>query len=132
MTARAFPNIAPTSRRYTPPSYPETRFEARNGAITFVRYGTKPVNAELELQYSNVGNNTVVQILDHYNSIGTDDHVTLPNEGPLSGMDASLQALFENGNRTLRWRYEGAPSIETSRRNIHSVRVMLIGYLDGV
>ncbi len=38
---RPFPNIKPTSRSYTPGSYPQTEFVAQNGAKSVIRYGNK-------------------------------------------------------------------------------------------
>ena len=51
---KQFPTIKPTSRSYSPGTYPSTDFESLDGTKTHLRYGNKRVNATLQLGFSNI------------------------------------------------------------------------------
>ena len=63
------PNIAPSSRSFTPGEYPQTVFEAQNGAKSIIRYGNKAVNSTLTLGFTNVSDGDAVLILGNYNNV---------------------------------------------------------------
>ena len=66
MPAVAFPPIKPTCRSYTPGSYPTAEFKALNGATTRLLYGNRRSDAALNLEFSNVSDESVALILHNY------------------------------------------------------------------
>ena len=66
MPARAFPNIRPSSRRYTPGNFPQTEFRAQNGALTILRYGNKRVDSTLSLEFRNILDSEAKKIIESY------------------------------------------------------------------
>lgn len=132
MAMIGFPtNIFPTSRTYRSGRLPETVFEARNGATTFVQYGRQFVNAELDLEFANINDHEVIDILQHYRSMTGDDFTYFDNQRGLQGMDLDLQEVIETGNDTLRWRYAGPPEVRSIYPAVSTVRIRFIGYLYG-
>ena len=61
-----FPSIAPSSRSYTPGTYPSTDFESLDGTKTHLRFGNKQVNARLVLGFANITDDWAAKILDNY------------------------------------------------------------------
>ena len=55
MASIGFPiYVPPSSRSYSPGTFPQQTFESQNGAKTVLRYGSKRVNATLNLGFSNI------------------------------------------------------------------------------
>ena len=69
MAAEDFPRIAPTSRSFDPGTYPQTLFEAQNGATTVVRYSNKRVNAKLSMTFANITDTEAQSIINNYNTV---------------------------------------------------------------
>lgn len=133
MARKDFPaNIYPTSRSYKPGKLPETVFTAANGATTFVQYGQQFVNAELQLEFANVVDGVATDILEHYESMQTDDYTIFDNERGFQGMLIQLQRTVESGNDVVRYRYAEPPTITSVYPGISTVSVRFIGYLYGV
>ena len=127
-----FPDyIIPTSRTYKPGKLPETQFEARNGAVSFVQYGQNFVNAELTLNFANINDGSALEILQHYERVLGDDFVIFDNYAGFQGMNAELIGGLQNGRGLLRWRYKDAPQITSVYPGVSSVQVAFIGYLYG-
>ena len=127
-----FPDyIMPTGRTYKPGKLPETAFEARNGAVSFVQYGQNFVNAELTLDFANINDGSALEILDHYERVLGDDFVIFDNNAGFQGMNAQLAGRLQNGRGLLRWRYSDAPQITSVYPGISSVRVQFVGVLYG-
>ena len=127
-----FPDyIIPTSRTYKPGKFPETRFEARNGAVSLIQYGQNFVNAELTLDFANINDGSALQILQHYERVLGDDFVIFDNNAGFQGMNAELIGGLQNGRGLLRWRYSDAPQITSVYPGISSVQVQFIGFLYG-
>ena len=134
MTARKFPqDIPPTSRTYKPGRLPETQFEARNGAVSFVQYGQNFVNAELTLNFANINDGKAMQILKHYESVRGDDYVVVGMDAGVEGVNTELldEDAIQTGKDLLRWRYSNAPQLTSVYPGISSVQVQFIGYLYG-
>ena len=132
MAMRPFPtDIPPTSRTYKPGRLPETEFEARNGAVSFVQYGQNFVNAELTLNFANINDGRAMQILQHYAQVLGDDYVTFDSNAGFQGMNAELVGSLESGRNLLRWRYSDAPQVTSVYPGVSSVQVTFIGYLYG-
>ena len=89
-TARAFPSIKPTSRSYTPGTYPSTNFESLDGTKTHIRYGNKRVNATLSLGFSNITDADAALILANYEDVNSDwDYVTFNSLSGTSGIPSN-------------------------------------------
>ena len=133
MALRNFPaNISPTSRSYRPGKLPETVFQAQNGAKSFVSYGQNFVDAELTLNFANINDGEVLEILQHYASITGNDSVLFSAAQGFQGMDADLvNNGIEKGNDLLKWRYKDPPQVQSVYPGISSVQLQFIGVLYG-
>ena len=132
MAIRPFPtDIIPTSRTYKPGKFPETRFEARNGAVSLIQYGQNFVNAELTLSFANINDGRATQILQHYAEVLGDDYVSFDGNAGFQGMNAELIGSLESGSGLLRWRYNDAPQVTSVYPGVSTVQVQFIGYLYG-
>ena len=129
-----FPDyIIPTSRTYKPGKFPETRFEARNGSTSFVQYGQNFVDAELTLNFANINDGQVLEILQHYSSVVGDDYVRFGRAKGFQGMGIDLfENGIESGDDLLRWRYKEPPQVQSVYPGISSVQLQFIGVLYGV
>jgi len=131
MAVRRFPGLTPTSRRFKPGRLRETRFEAQNGATTFILFGGVFVNAELDLVFQNIKDDDARQILAHYRSVVGDDYVTFDKDHGLGGMADALITQVDTGSTELRYRYDGPPELESVYPGVSSVSCRFIGYLYG-
>ena len=133
-TAKPFPGcLTPTSRRYTPGTIPRTDFRAQNGATSFVYYGRQHVDAKLELTFQNISDARAADILWHYQQMTEDDFVTFlgSQNNVYAGMEGDLRKLVEDGQMTLRWRYQDPPQITSVVAGVSTVQCRFIGYLYG-
>ena len=133
MAARDFPSIAPTSRSFDPGTYPQTLFEAQNGATTVVRYSNKRVNAKLSMTFSNITDDEAESIVNNYIAVNSEwNHVRFQANNPaLSGLDGSLKIFLANEPEGLRWRYMEAPKVQSVQPGISTVQCKFCAYLDG-
>ena len=133
MAQRIFPaQISPTSRTYRPGKLPETRFQGLNGAVSFVQYGNNFVDAELTLNFANINDDKVLEILQHYSSVVGDDWVAFSPSNGLQGMGADLvNNGIETGTKILKWRYQEPPQVQSIYPGISSVQLQFIGVLYG-
>ena len=132
MAVRTFPgSIPPTSRSYKPGRIPETVFEAQNGSRTYISYGQNFVNAELTLGFTNVSDQSVAQILEHYASVLNDDYVVFSQDQGMQGIAPDLLNAIETGNQNLQWRYKDAPEVQSVYPGVSSVQVSFVGILYG-
>ncbi len=70
-TAQPFPTVKPTSRSYSPGTYPSTDFESLDGTKTHLRFGNKRVNATLQLGFSNISDAEAALILENYEDVNS-------------------------------------------------------------
>lgn len=133
MTLRNFPaNIAPTSRSFKPGKLPETVFQAQNGAKSYVSYGQNFVDAELTLNFANINDGEVLEILQHYASVRSKDSVLFSDARGFQGMAADLiNNGIEKGDDLLRWRYSEAPQVQSIYPGVSSVQLQFVGVLYG-
>jgi hypothetical protein len=152
-TEKQFPQIKPTSRRYSPGTYPSTNFESLDGTKTHLRYGNKRVNATLQLGFSNIPDQKAAEILDHYEEVNSVwDYVTFGNDDALSGVgfvqgtqrNQFLSNYMKEGdNKTkrakdgsstessgLKWRYSGPPSVTSTFKGLSNVSCSFVACLD--
>ena len=155
---RLFPvDIAPSSRSFKAGEYPETVFEAQNGAKSFIRYGKRYVNATMTLGFTNVSEADAVEILDNYHyvtgeGLSHSDYVTFSENNGLQGIEqltgsSSLKYYMEarrapnptgltvsrfwHLNNRLRWRYSAPPSVTSVQPGVCNVTCSFVACLEG-
>tara|TARA_B100001063_G_scaffold76491_2_gene70752 strand:+ start:624 stop:1022 length:399 start_codon:yes stop_codon:yes gene_type:complete len=131
MNQRIFPAIVPSSRKFVPGERPETQFRAQNGATTFVSFGNRPVDCQLELIFNNIDDSIAAEILDHYRSVLTSDYVMFDNDHGLGGMLPVLQSSVDSGTGDLKYRYSKPPEVTSVFPGVSSVVCSFTGYLFG-
>lgn len=131
MPAIAFPNIKPTGRSYSPGKFPQSEFQALNGATTILRYGNRRSGSELSLEFGNITDDNAAQIIASFEQqmVG-DNWITFTTADGLTGASPSMAAYLGETISGLRWRFADAPSVESIVPGRSSVRVRLTGYLD--
>ena len=137
MAQITFPvDITPTSRNYSPGEFPQSVFEAQNGAKTVLRYGNKRVNASLSLSFKNITDNQAAQILANYENINSDwDYLNFNGTDVLKGIEpttSTLKTYVRESNSGLRWRYAKAPQVSSGTYpGVSNVSCSFVACLDG-
>ena len=129
-----FPAISPSSRSFTAGEYPQTVFEAQNGAKSIIRYGNKAVNAKLSLGFTNISDDKVNDIIDNYIAVNSDwDYVIFTVDRGLQGIEATdLQNQVTSGASSgVKWRYDGPPKVTSVQPGINNVSCKFVACLDG-
>jgi len=128
----SFPSVKPSSRSYNPGEYPQTKFEAQNGAKTIMRYGKNRVNATLTLGFSNISDADAALILANYEDVNSDwDYVTFNGGYATAGVtNTSLLAYLKESGSGLKWRYSGPPSVTSSFKGKSNVSCSFVACLD--
>jgi len=122
-----FPSITPTGRSFRPGVYPQKTYRALSGAVVKRTYGNSPYGAQLDLEFDNVPDATVVILLDHYrNQTAANSRFTL-SASVTSGMSITLAARANASIDGLRWEYANPPEVQTVRPGFNNVRVSLAG-----
>lgn len=146
-TEKQFPQIKPTSRSYSPGTYPSTDFESLDGTKTHLRYGNKRVNATLQLGFSNISDQEAALIIENYENVNaTYDYVTFKAANGVSGISnatildppiagqsnpaSSLQSLVKEGGSGLKWRYSRPPSVTSTFKGLSNVSCSFVACLD--
>ena len=130
---KQFPTIKPTSRRYSPGTYPSTDFESLDGTKTHLRFGNKRVNATLTLGFSNISDNDAALILDNYVEVnGEWNYVTFNRGFATSGMEPSdlYNYVRETGGSGLKWRYSAPPTVTSTFKGLSNVSCSFVACLD--
>jgi hypothetical protein len=110
--AISFPFIKPTAREYSPGEFPQTMFQAQNGASVALKYGNHRVNSSLKLTFQNISDLEASRILRCYEMVnGPWDYIsfdgTTMNDGFLNPDDYTepgLQADFHVFYKDTYWR----------------------------
>ena len=137
MAQITFPvDITPTSRNYSPGEFPQSVFEAQNGAKTVLRYGNKRVNASLSLSFKNIDDDQAAQILANYENINSDwDYLDFNGTDVLKGIEpttSTLKTYVRESNSGLRWRYAKAPQVSSGTYpGVSNVSCSFVACLDG-
>jgi len=135
---RPFPIIKPTSRSYSPGTYPSTDFESLDGTKTHLRFGNKRVNATLKLGFSNISDHEAASIIENYENVNaTWDYVTFDLPDGLSGLsdrtlpnDKSLRDIVKEGGSGLKWRYSAPPTVTSTFKGLSNVSCSFVACLD--
>ena len=137
MAQITFPvDITPTSRNYSPGEFPQSVFEAQNGAKTVLRYGNKRVNASLSLSFKNITDNQAAEILANYENINSDwDYLNFNGTDVLKGIEpttSTLKTYVRESSSGLRWRYAKAPQVSSGTYpGVSNVSCSFVACLDG-
>tara|TARA_R100000742_G_C4200372_1_gene29659 strand:- start:40 stop:498 length:459 start_codon:yes stop_codon:yes gene_type:complete len=140
--------LKPSSRSFDIGSYPETVFEAQNGAKSYIRYGNKRVNANLTLGFTNISDENASKILKNYMDVNGDSDkfvrfttgdgmAGIEGPGATGGSDYSLHDWVEGvpvGTEVdvtdgMRWRYSGSPKVSSVQPGKSNVTCSFVGCL---
>jgi hypothetical protein len=122
-----FPSITPTGRSFRPGVYPQKTYRALSGAVVKRTYGNSPYGAQLDLEFDNIPDATVVTLLDHYRSQTAANSRFSLSASVTSGMSSTLAARANASIDGLRWEYANPPEVQTVRPGYNNVRVSLAG-----
>jgi hypothetical protein len=128
----SFPTTVPTptSRSYSPGTYPQTEFEAQNGVKTVIRYGKNRTSATLTLGFSNITDVQAATILLNYEAVNSVwDEVTFNGTNVIEGAESELQSFFIERTE-LKWRYSGPPKVTSVFPGISNVSCSFVACLD--
>ncbi len=135
-----FPNdIPPTTRVYTPGSYPEKGFQSINGATVRIRYGRQVVDAKLTMTFENITAEDGLRIIDNYYKVNKKwNFLDFGNFTGLQGLESEGALKLEIRQRDsvsdppkLRWRYQEPPTLTERHTGLCSVSCKFRGFLDG-
>ena len=132
-SAQAFPTgIKPSSRSYSPGTYPSTDFESLDGTKTHLRFGNKRVNATLQLGFSNISDSDAALILANYENVNSDwDYVTFNSSNGTVGIGNYTLANYVQENTSgLKWRYAGPPTVTSVFKGRSNVSCSFVACLD--
>ena len=131
-TAKPFPTIKPSSRRYNPGEYPSTTFESLDGTKTHLRYGNKRVNATLQLGFSGITDAQAALILENYENVNSEwNYVTFDRGYGTAGVtNTDLLGYLKETASGLKWRYSAPPSVTSSFKGLSNVSCSFVACLD--
>ena len=133
MQREELPSRNPTTRVFTPGVIPQTTFEAQNGATSFVRFGSTPVNSKLTLTYQNTTEDTAYKFAKFYNKCIIENHavkISWTNKAVEDMQDADgLRQIVRGGEDGLQWLFEKPIEIEANLGGRYNVTINLIGTL---
>jgi hypothetical protein len=116
-----FPALIPSSRTFTPGSYPNTAYQGVNGMENRVRHSNVLIDSTLQLEFIGLSEAQVLAILLHYQARrGPYGNFGLPAEvmsGVSNVADYSLQGYA--------WSYVEPPMVEDYPCGSHGVSVTL-------
>ena len=133
--------FTPTSRTYKAGTYPQSQFQATNGATTVVQYGSQCYNSELQMTFANIRDERAQELMEMYYEVnGKWDYLTLDsapdivdnNNGPVGGIkDGDLRDQIQEKNNILKYRFKEPPTLTSVMPGVSTVQMTLVGYLDG-
>tara|TARA_R100001594_G_scaffold141692_1_gene187930 strand:+ start:1431 stop:1877 length:447 start_codon:yes stop_codon:yes gene_type:complete len=144
-TGVPFPNLKPTSRSFSPGTYPSTDFESLDGTKTHLRFGNRRVNATLTLGFANISDGAAGLIIDNYDDVNSEwNWVKFTTDTGASGIDdpgsgnlLTKEIVGGAGNnfdgttrKGLKWRYSRPPQITSVQPGISNVSCSFVACLD--
>tara|TARA_R100001594_G_scaffold97918_2_gene132283 strand:+ start:1730 stop:2134 length:405 start_codon:yes stop_codon:yes gene_type:complete len=130
-TSVFFPLLVPTSRSYTPGTYPQQTFEGQNGVKTVLRYGSKRINSTLTLGFSNISDAFAASILENYENVNASWNYVSFTETTVRGIGStSLQNYMKESGSGLKWRYTSPPSVTSTFNGLSNVSCSFVACLD--
>mgnify|MGYP006000203531 FL=1 len=132
MTAISFPALVPSARSYTPGVFPETQFQAQNGAVVRVRYGNQRTNSRLSLTFSNITDANAAEVLQNYVEVMEgDNYAQFTTSNVAAGAGTGLTPFIRETNSALKWKYASPPSVTSVKPGLSTVTCEFIGELEG-
>lgn len=130
--AITFPSIEPTSRSFTAPRWPTSGLTTQSGVTTRRLWGSRPSQAQLQLQFSNVSDDNAALIVQAYHDAkGATTDLALPAI-IFNGASGNLTGWLNTASTGagMRWFFaEEPPTVESVAPNRSSVRVNLVAEL---
>ena len=142
-----FPRLCPSSRSYSPGSFPIEEFQGQNGAVTAVKFGNRLKDSELTMTFNNISDSDGFLIWKNYadvmggldsngdwNYIGVDFNTGLDGTSANFGagiVDDSMRAVTTEKRLNRRYRYAEPPQFVSTFPGRCTVTIKLRGYLDG-
>ena len=134
--------VTPTSRTYRPGQYPQSQFQATNGATTVVQYGSQCYNSELTLTYANIRDERAQDLMQLYYDVNKDWNYLILDDNPASLDENNIGALggIKDGDlrdqigevqNILKYRFKEPPTLTSVMPGVSTVQMTLVGYLDG-
>jgi len=123
----AFPSFAPTSRSFTPGTYPQRSYRSLSGVVTKRTFGNAPSQSALEMNFDNVADSTATAIINHYRSQTAINKRFQLSAITMGGMDSGLVNIADGTIDNLRFEYKEPPSVQSVRPGRSSISVSLIG-----
>lgn len=123
----AYPSLIPSSRSFSPGTFPVKTFKSQAGTETRILYGSQRSGMTLELQYENITDTNAELFITHYNEVlGTYKTFTLSSEAKTgwTGNSSTIDVTSATA-----WRYAEEPSITSIKPGLSKVQVKLIGVL---
>lgn len=132
MAAVSFPALVPSSRSYEPGVFPETQFQAQNGAVVRVRYGNQRAGSRLSLTFANITDTNASLILQNYVDVMDDDnYAEFTSSNVAAGAGDSLVPWIRETNSLLKWKYASPPSVQSVKPGLSTVTCEFTGELEG-
>ena len=132
MTAVSFPALAPSSRSYEPGVFPETQFQAQNGAVVRVRYGNQRAGSRLSLTFANITDTNASLILQNYVDVMSgDNYAEFTVSNVAAGASENLTPWIRETNSLLKWKYASPPSVTSVKPGLSTVTCEFTGELEG-
>jgi len=123
-----FPALKPTARSFKPGDYPSKTYRALSGAIVKRSFGNRATGYELQLEFANISDSVLNQILDHYlGQKGTLTSFTLPTS-VVTGYSTAVGNAIRVPDG-IEWFYASAPEVQSVIKGISTVRVTFNGEL---
>lgn len=130
-----FPSYAPTGRSFSPGVYPQKVYRSLSGVAVKRTFGNKPSGAKLDLEFDNISDAKVADILNHYRQQTAQNARFKLSAKTIAGIGTQLSVIASGAADDFRWEYESPPNVQSIRPGISQVRVALVGeirnlYLD--
>ena len=124
----AFPDLAPSARRFSPGDFPVKKFRSQSGAETRILYGSNRTGMTLSLSYKNISDANAELFLDDYEEMKGTYTTFVIKPDTKCGWEGNRDAIgaVASGNK---WRYSGPPQVTQVRPGISNVQVNLVGVL---
>lgn len=124
-----FPQIKPSEREFTMGTFPIKTYRSLSGATVKRSFGNKPHSYQLRLVFNNVKDDTVSQILDHYDAVFAGfERFALPAV-VFAGMNTALTSKIQ-APYGIQWEYASPPTVQSVFNGISTVSVELIGEIN--
>lgn len=132
-----FPRLCPSSRSYSPGSFPIEEFQGQNGAVTAVKFGNRLKDSELTMTFNNISDadgfliwKNHADVMGGLDSNGDWNYIGAENLGG-GIVDDSMRAVTTEKRLNRRYRYAEPPQFVSTFPGRCTVTIKLRGYLDG-